>query len=139
MSTEITGTELVRQALRGRNRKLNMAGFARDLGLASDTLDAFAEGRIGLPPEAMLIHLVGWPDRIRRRARRVAFGEPAGAAIDGGRVSASVRTQAAEFQDRSAAAADRLWAGAEEEAAARLAGWLVSNYSRAGAGGGRSP
>lgn len=51
--TETTGTDLVRAALRGRNRKLNMAGFARDLGMSSDTLDAFANARIELAPEMM--------------------------------------------------------------------------------------
>lgn len=49
--TVVMGTTLVRLALRGRIRKLNMAGFARDLGMSADRLDGFAEGRLDLPPE----------------------------------------------------------------------------------------
>jgi hypothetical protein len=51
MTEPTTGTDLVGQALRRRNRRLNMAGFARDLGIASDRLEAFADGRIGLASE----------------------------------------------------------------------------------------
>jgi hypothetical protein len=51
--TEITGTDLVRQALRGRNKKVNLATTARDLGISSDRLDAFVEGRVTLSPETM--------------------------------------------------------------------------------------
>jgi hypothetical protein len=54
MKSEIvTGTTLVRQALRNRNRKLNMAGFAKDLGMTSDRLDAFEQGRVALDPETI--------------------------------------------------------------------------------------
>jgi hypothetical protein len=54
MSTEITtGTDLVREALRGRNRKLNLAGLARSLGLPADRLENFAEGKVTLPAETM--------------------------------------------------------------------------------------
>jgi hypothetical protein len=49
----VTGTDLVRAALRGRNHKQNTSGFARDLGLSADTLEQFAEGRVELPAEIL--------------------------------------------------------------------------------------
>jgi hypothetical protein len=48
---ETTGTDLVREALRGRNRKLNLAVMARNLNMSSERLDAFSEGRLALPPD----------------------------------------------------------------------------------------
>lgn len=49
----VTGTSLVRQALRARSRKSNLAGFARDVGIAADRLEAFAEDKIDLAPETV--------------------------------------------------------------------------------------
>ncbi|UQD70491.1 hypothetical protein JEY40_31710 [Bradyrhizobium japonicum] len=49
----VTGTSLVREALRARNRKSNMAGFARDLGIAPDRLEGFAEDKTDLAPETV--------------------------------------------------------------------------------------
>ena len=43
--TDHHGTDVVRQALRSRNKKLNLANFARDLGMPSGRLDDFAERR----------------------------------------------------------------------------------------------
>ncbi len=57
-----TGTDVLRQALSVRNRKINIAAMARDLGIANAALDAFAFGQAGLPPEtlkALATHLFG--------------------------------------------------------------------------------
>ncbi len=45
MSEPVTGTSSIREALRVRNRKVNLGTMARDLGLATSTLEDFAEGR----------------------------------------------------------------------------------------------
>ena len=44
-----TGTDLIRQMLRVRNKKMNLASLARDLGISSDTLLAFIDGKRSLP------------------------------------------------------------------------------------------
>jgi hypothetical protein len=51
--TEVTGTDLIRQALNVRARKLNTANLARELGIPSSTLDAFIEGKGSLPVETL--------------------------------------------------------------------------------------
>jgi hypothetical protein len=49
-----TGADLVREALRGLNRKLNLSNTARDVGLPISTLEDFAENRLAaLPPEKL--------------------------------------------------------------------------------------
>jgi hypothetical protein len=48
-----TGTDAIREALATRARKLNTANLARDLGVASTTLDAFVAGQAKLPPETL--------------------------------------------------------------------------------------
>src|SRR5262245_5264898 len=48
-----TGTDAIRAALRVRGSKTNTAGLARDLGVSSATLDAFADGRAMLKPEVL--------------------------------------------------------------------------------------
>jgi hypothetical protein len=78
MTEAITGTDLVCQALRGRNRKLNMAGFAREVGISSDRLEAFAEGKIGLAPETVqaIVRTI-WAGDVEFDAERdlLKFGE----------------------------------------------------------------
>ena len=44
-----TGTDAIRQMLRVRNKKMNLAILARDLGISSDTLHAFIDGKRSLP------------------------------------------------------------------------------------------
>ncbi len=44
--TQITGTALIRQALRMKNRKINFGTMARDLGMVTSTLEDFAENRL---------------------------------------------------------------------------------------------
>jgi hypothetical protein len=52
--TEIKiGTDAIRAALYARVRKVNTAGMARDLGIPSSTLDAFAAGQIMLPADTL--------------------------------------------------------------------------------------
>jgi hypothetical protein len=51
--TEIKGVDVIRQKLINSNRKLNMAGFASDVGLAPHQVSAFMEGR-AVPPVAAL-------------------------------------------------------------------------------------
>ena len=61
MSTEIrTGTDAIRQALAVLNKKVNLAGLARDLSLSAAALEAFIYGRASLAPEtlkALAVHL----------------------------------------------------------------------------------
>src|SRR6266436_4057618 len=67
-----TGTDVLRQALSVRNRKINIAAMARDLGIANAALDAFAFGQAGLPPEtlkALATHLFGEIDMLRPTTR----------------------------------------------------------------------
>ena len=53
-TTEInTGTDLVRLALRGRNKKLNLAVMAKDLSMSNERLDAFANGKLTLDAATM--------------------------------------------------------------------------------------
>jgi hypothetical protein len=47
MST-VTGTDLVREEMRGRNRKLNLARTEKDLGMIFERVEAFVAGRIAL-------------------------------------------------------------------------------------------
>jgi hypothetical protein len=51
--SETTGTELIRQALRARNAKLNLSIFGRDLGLSGDQLHNFIFADATLTPEAL--------------------------------------------------------------------------------------
>ena len=44
-----TGTDAIRQMLRVRNKKINLASLARDLGISSDMLDTFIDGKRSLP------------------------------------------------------------------------------------------
>jgi DNA-binding phage protein len=44
-----TGTDVIRQMLRVRNKKMNLASLARDVGISSDTLLAFTDGKRSLP------------------------------------------------------------------------------------------
>ena len=44
-----TGTDLIRQMLRARNKRTNFAILARDLGISSDTLHAFIDAKRSLP------------------------------------------------------------------------------------------
>ena len=44
-----TGTDAIRQMLRVRNKKINLAILARDLGISSDALQAFIDGKRSLP------------------------------------------------------------------------------------------
>src|SRR5262245_18912766 len=44
-----TGTDAIRQMLRVRNKRMNLAILARDLGIPSGTLDAFIDGKRSLP------------------------------------------------------------------------------------------
>ncbi len=48
-----TGTDVIRAALNSRARKMNAATLARDLGVPSETLDAFARGRTDLSPDTL--------------------------------------------------------------------------------------
>jgi hypothetical protein len=60
MSEINNGTDAIREALRQRGFKINTANLARDLGLSSDTLDGFIQGRTKLSPEslqALTLHL----------------------------------------------------------------------------------
>ena len=50
-STEITGTDLLRQAVRSRNSKLNLAIFGRDLQLTGDQVHAFIFNKVDLTPD----------------------------------------------------------------------------------------
>jgi hypothetical protein len=52
-ATVTTGTDVLRAALFARNAKLNLGGLARDLGLASATLEDFIAGRAVLLPEVL--------------------------------------------------------------------------------------
>ena len=45
----ITGTDAIRQMLRVRNKRMNLASLARELGISSDMLDAFIDGKRSLP------------------------------------------------------------------------------------------
>ena len=47
------GATVIRQALAARNKKFNIGGLARDLGLSVAALEAFAYGRAGLAPEVL--------------------------------------------------------------------------------------
>jgi hypothetical protein len=53
MTTVVTGTDRIREALRARGHKINTATLAKDLGLSSNTLDGFMARRIGLPVETL--------------------------------------------------------------------------------------
>ena len=44
-----TGTDAIRQMLRVRIKKMNLAILARDLGISSDALQAFIDGKRSLP------------------------------------------------------------------------------------------
>ena len=44
-----TGTDVIREMLRVRNKRTNLAILARDLGISSDTLHAFIDGKRSLP------------------------------------------------------------------------------------------
>ena len=44
-----TGTDVIREMLRVRNKRTNFAILARDLGLSSNTLDAFIDAKRSLP------------------------------------------------------------------------------------------
>ena len=44
-----TGTDAIRQMLRVRNKKINLASLARDVGISSDALQAFIDGKRSLP------------------------------------------------------------------------------------------
>ena len=44
-----TGTDAIRQMLRVRNKRINLASLARELGISSDTLHAFIDGKRSLP------------------------------------------------------------------------------------------
>jgi hypothetical protein len=50
-SDTTTGTEVLRQAMAGRNKKLNLANWARDLGIANETLHSFIAGSDNLSAE----------------------------------------------------------------------------------------
>jgi len=52
-SNEDSGAEVIRQVLAGRNKKANIGGLARDLGLSIAALEAFMYGRSGLAPEVL--------------------------------------------------------------------------------------
>jgi hypothetical protein len=56
MSTETaeSGSSVIRRALASRNRKLNLAGMARDLAVPSTALEAFACGDAKLAPEILV-------------------------------------------------------------------------------------
>jgi len=77
-------------------RKLNMAGFARDLGMSSDTLDAFANARIELAPDdaKARANLVGGFYRLRRRGQCTAALQPAHGAAAGNAAKAAERDEA---------------------------------------------
>ena len=47
--SDTTGTEIIREALRTRKSKQNFAIVARDLGISSETLLAFCDGKRSLP------------------------------------------------------------------------------------------
>lgn len=66
MSTEtVTGTDLVREALRGRNKKLNLAVMAKDLSISNERLDAFANGKLTLDAATMqAVVKVLWNDHV---------------------------------------------------------------------------
>jgi len=49
-----SGIAIMRQALGARNRKMNLAGMARDLGVASTSLEAFATGDAKLAPGVLV-------------------------------------------------------------------------------------
>jgi hypothetical protein len=51
MSIE-SAASILRRALTARNRRLNLSGLARDIGLASSALEAFCGGA-NLPDEAL--------------------------------------------------------------------------------------
>jgi hypothetical protein len=51
MSTAVTGTDVLRNTLVARNKKINLGGLARDLGLPSSVLDDFIAGRCDLAPQ----------------------------------------------------------------------------------------
>ena len=44
-----TGTDAIRQKLRVLNKKMNLAILARDVGISSDALQAFIDGKRSLP------------------------------------------------------------------------------------------
>ena len=45
MNEQVTGTSIIRAALRARNRKINLSTMARDLDMQITLLEDFAEGR----------------------------------------------------------------------------------------------
>jgi hypothetical protein len=53
--SETTGTELIRQAAKGRNLKLNLATAARDLGWPGDVLHNFIKGAELTPDQTRAI------------------------------------------------------------------------------------
>ena len=59
---ETTGTDLIREALHIRNRKMNLVAHARNVGVGIDLLEGFIDGRRTLP-DAVLRALAKelWP------------------------------------------------------------------------------
>ena len=51
--TETTGTDRIRDALRVRNRKINLTPIARELGVNNATLEAFITGSAKLSPDLL--------------------------------------------------------------------------------------
>ncbi len=49
----ITGTHVLREAIRVKVATLRYAGLARDLGIAPDSLERFAENKLTFPPETL--------------------------------------------------------------------------------------
>jgi hypothetical protein len=59
---ETTRTDVIRETLRNRNRKLNLGIYARSVGVGIDLLEAFIDGRRTLP--AAVLHTLAkglWP------------------------------------------------------------------------------
>jgi hypothetical protein len=48
-----SGTDVIRQAVAARMKKLNTANWAREMKVASSTLDDFAAGKAQLPPDIL--------------------------------------------------------------------------------------
>jgi hypothetical protein len=57
--TEKTGTDVLRDKLVASNKKLNLAGFASEVGLAPHQIDGFIAGR-SVPPAAALCAMAKW-------------------------------------------------------------------------------
>jgi hypothetical protein len=49
----VTGTEILRRAVRARNVKMNLSRLAGEIGIATDTLEQFATGKVTLLPATL--------------------------------------------------------------------------------------